>query len=197
MQPRDAYPVINQQLYAGLGSGDHLIQIRAIDVNQIVDSTPATVLVRFNYRPYLTLLTARPSSSPPEADVDILARAEGDTITFFMPPGDTALVITALGSDRHMPPPNQDPFDPNMVVGEETGSLAPNGYRVFLRTSPIEPSFEMTPPGGAPFVELVDVGEGAGSFVLTVDLRDQTFSNPNGGRQSRYLRHIRIVRQSP
>ena len=79
----------------------------------------------------------------------------------------------------------------------ETGSLAGNGYRVYFATSPIEPSYDMTPPGGAPYVQVLGVGTDAGSYVLAVDLIDQTFSNPNRGRETRYLRHIRIERQCP
>jgi hypothetical protein len=198
VQPRDAYPTINQQQYNQLGSGDHLIMLRAIDVNQIVDSTPESIMVKVNYKPYLTLLTARPSLSPPESAVDLLARSADETIEFTFLPGDTTLVVTALGSDVHRPPPLTDPFDPNVVIAGETGILAPNGYRVFLRTSPIEPSYEMTPSGGNPFVQLIDVGDGAGSYTLAADVRDQTsFNDSQRGRENRYLRHIRIVRQSP
>lgn len=197
VSPRDGYPVRNQQQYNGLGSGDHLIQLRAIDVSQIVDSRPESVLVKMNYSPYLTQLTARGNSSPVEDAVNLLPLNPLQVTVLTIPAGDTSLVITALGSDIHFPPPNTNPFDPNVVVGEETGSLTGNGYRVFFRSAFGEPSFEMTPPGGAPFIKRLRVTESASSYSLVVDLLDQTFTNANSGRLSRITRQIRIVRGAP
>ncbi len=197
ISPRDGYPIRNQQQYNGLGSGDYLFQLRAIDVSQIVDSTPESVLVKLNYPPYLTQLTARGSSSPVEEAVNILTFNSMETIVISIPADDSTLVITALGSDIHIPSPNTDPLDPSLVVGEETGRLAGNGYRVFFKSDVFEPSFDMTPPGNVPFVKRLVVTESASLYTLAVDLLDQTFTNQNTGRLSRILRQIRIVRQAP
>ncbi|TPW07567.1 MAG: hypothetical protein FD129_2545, partial [bacterium] len=179
MEPRDGFPIRNQQQYTGLVSGDHLIQIRAIDVSQIVDSKPESILVRVNYPPYLLQLTARASSTPEDGAVNLLPFDPDEPVVINVPAGDTILVVTALGSDIHMPPPNTSPFDPSTVIGEETGSLAPNGYRVFFQFSLFEPSYEMTPADGAPFVERLTLTESTNSYPLIVDLLDRTFFNPN------------------
>ncbi|MDZ4804395.1 MAG: hypothetical protein SGI90_06010 [Candidatus Eisenbacteria bacterium] len=197
VQPRDGFPIRNQQQYNGLVSGDHLIQLRAIDVSQIVDSKPESVLVKVNYPPYLIRLTARASTSPESEAVDLLPFNSQQPISINFPAGDTILVVTALGSDIHMPPPNTSPFDPSTVIGEETGTLADSGYRIFFQSSFLEPSFEMTPPAQAPFVKQLVVSESADLYPLAVHLIDRTFFNPNTGRVTRILRQIRIVRQAP
>jgi hypothetical protein len=196
LQSNEPYPTRNQQSYNGLISGDHFIMIRAVDVAQISDSTPETVLVKVNYPPYVTQFEARPSSAGDDAYVNLLDAVSGPPLTIHIPSGDSLLHVRALGSDVHLVPPNTDPHDSSTVLAPESGSLAGNGYRIFLKTTPFEPSFDMTPPGGAPYEADVEVpiATGSAEFQLVVDVLDLTFTNPNGGRITRVIRRIRIER---
>jgi hypothetical protein len=191
LSSNDPFPVRNSAQVFGMISGDHLILIRAIDVQQIVDSTPETVLVKVNYRPYLTEWTVRATSAPEAEAIDLLAAPPGQRIDILVPEGDS-LFVTMVGSDLHLLPPNQHPLDPNTVIAPETGALAGNGYRVFYDSSVFEPSFEPTPPDGVPFTYVLPVPDAAVDDLIA-DLRDRTFTNPNG-RLGRTIRSIRIVR---
>jgi hypothetical protein len=186
----DPFPTRNTASYF-LRSGDHLILIRAIDIQQVVDSSPETVLVKVNYRPYLTSWTARATSAPESEAIDLLAAPPGERVDVNVPEGDS-LLVTMIGSDLHLLPPNTHPLDPNEVIAPETGSLAGNGYRVYFGSSPFVPSFEPTPPGDAPFTFVLPVPDTA-TDDLIADVRDRSATNPNG-RQGRTVRSIRIVR---
>lgn len=198
------YPEATIASLFDLGSGDHLLQFRAIDDALIVDATPETVWVGINYPPYLTQLTIRGSQQTESEPYDLLAARNTSPST----PADVYLLqgenleVTLLGRDVHIPNPlnplpplEPDPlaaaFDSTAVVGTEFGSLDPVGaYRVFF-DSPLEPGYD-SPAGGveAPFVrQLAPPGEGI--YVLIADVRDNP-ADAFEGRRGRIVRHLNI-----
>lgn len=192
----EPYPTRNKTTVTNLISGDNLILIRSIDLQRVADSTPESILVRVNYSPYFVQLKARARSAPEASAVDLLALGSG-VATITVPEGDS-LLITALGSDRHLRNPTpgslEDLFDPNDVLGDELSNIASEGYRVYLSSTPFAPGFRPTPPGGAPYTELIGLPPGPSDLTIRADVKDQTVTNPKTGRIGSVVRTIRIVR---
>lgn len=177
------YPALNDLSLIQLGSGDHLIQIRAKDKLLVPDLTPDFVQISVNYRPYFISFKARPASSAPDAFVDLLNKAPGDVPEFQLAAGEK-LVVSIQGLDRHRVRPTEgtpeDLYDPNTVVQDEDGQIAQggastSGYRTYFSNVFSPPGFD--PPSSPPnhVVEL-DVEE-FGEFVLVADVRDFTQTN--------------------
>lgn len=190
------YPLKNSVTHNSLGSGDNLFLIRARDKQNVPDSTPDSMLISINYRPYIVQFTARPESEPAAADVDLLNMAAGETAVFRLSPGEK-LLVTLRGSDVHRitPAVGSEPYlyDHNTVVENEDGIIEPiaGGYRVYLSNAVTPPGFDnsTTPPN---FTAALDV-EHFGQFLLIAETRDKTNTNARSvGRKGSVARPVRL-----
>ena len=189
------YPQVNMVTRFGVGSGDTMFLIRARDKQNVPDSTPDTVLVSVNYRPYIVAFKARPESEPESSDIDLLNRAAGDTAVLQLVPGEK-LLVTVRGSDIHVvnPPVDSDQYryDHNTVVeNEHFDEPASGGYRVYFNNTVTLPGFDLptSPPN---FTAALDV-DSLGTFLLIADVRDQTNTNETTtGRKGTAMRLIRL-----
>lgn len=178
------YPELNELGLIQIGSGDHLVQIRARDKLLAADSSPDFLQIGVNYRPYFVSLTARPETADPGAAVDLLNCAPGTVPEIRLAPGEK-LVVSCRALDTHRVRPTagspEDLYDPNDVVQDETGLIAPpgvnspSGYRIYFSNIPSAPGFD--PPSTPPsHVVSLDVEE-FGDYTLVADVRDFTSTN--------------------
>lgn len=195
------YPLTNSVTHNSVGSGDNLYLLRSRDKQNVPDSTPDSVLISINYRPYIVQFTARPESEPASADVDLLNKAPGDVTVFRLLPGEK-LLVTLRGSDVHRitPAVGSEPYlyDHNTVVENEDGIIEPlaGGYRVYLSNVVTPPGFDnpTTPPN---FTAALDVDH-FGQFLLIADVRDRTFTNVSRvGRKGTVARPVRLEERVP
>jgi hypothetical protein len=195
-----ALPDFNQFVYNNLGSGDQLILIRCLDSFQITDSTPDSVLLKVNYRPYVTMLKVRPESAPESANVDLAPLGPGQIPRIELADGQR-LIVSVLGSDHHVRVPNPSLpadslailYDTNgRILRDEEGRLSVSeGYRVFFQTAQ-EPGFDPSPSTGLPYVARLAAPK-QGEYTIIAEVKDSPISAPNG-RTGRMTRRIEIVR---
>ncbi len=202
LQATAAYPTVNMRTEFQKGSGDWIFLTRAVDDLNVFDSTPETLVVGVNYRPYIVEFTARAQTTAPSGAINLLGQSPNAEPVIRLSKGE-ALVVTLKGSDYHKVSPArsgmgpQDSlaflYDTNQVVGDETNTgLHPNeAYRVYvIETEPFPPGFDPAPAGDAPYTVLLDF-PASGVYTLNAGVRDRTVTAPNG-RTGTQIRKVRI-----
>lgn len=196
------FPERNQVRLSEVGSGDHLIQIRARDKFLAPESTPDFVRFDINYRPYFISFKARAQNSDTTEFVDLLNCPPGTVPEIRLAPGEQ-IVVKVLALDSHLvrpvPGSPQDLYDPNDVVQDESGTVltppgqvSSAGYRVYFSSVLSPPGFDVpsAPPGHVVDLDFEEFGE----YVLIADVRDFSRTNDqNLGRIGTFSCRVRLA----